>query len=824
MKNPFLTQRRYPARQTRWHQCALQFVIALYFALAGGSHAAAFPITSIRQPEGFIDRVLATVIQVRVPTTGARGSGAIITPTGHILTTYHVIATRNGEPASSADIYIQSDPYASAVYRYVAEFVTGDAALDLAILKITTDPEGRPVTTRFEHIPIGDFRSPALKLADELTTWGYTVGSGQSLTVFRGVVTGFRGDFDPNSAPADIPAGDRWITTDIRIASPDGIAGGAALDRDGVLIGVPALGVDSLLFLRPAIYARDLLRDIPDVAYVTNDSESDPDRGSIIVRRVMSTPDDLIRAAAEGGTIRLAPGVYRIDRTLEFRNDVELIGSGRNDTIIRIGASSDGLRFPGTGTVTINGLTVEREAGNGTVVRIMGDYLLNINETRFTGAKGGDEYPYGAAVILQGNIRGRIESSTFDRNTLGLVVIDGPPTLEITGNVIQDNERQGVWLQSSASVLANNDIIRNGWSGVLVTGSRSPIIRGNSIEENQANGIRVGERATPTLENNDVRRNTYNGIGYFDDAAGTATGNSIEENRQHGIYVSERAAPTLQNNDIRKHGWSGIRYIGDAAGTATGNTTEENQNHGIGVSGRAAPVLLGNIIGRNALSGISYWGEAAGTANGNTITGNQQGIACGDSARAALLRNTVRDNPDYGIGIQGSTRCIESGNTMTGNGNGNQVVRNIPDFNPLPPCTNCIIVRGSIDREDDSFTTPPFTATGNLQAWLIGPADTDFDLYLEKRLTNGTWLEVDYSRGFSNEENIDYVASEGSYRWRVHAYSGAGDFTLYHRAVPVATQSMDAVDSTFSPAPTNASFRNMTSSPSGTTLGWCRST
>jgi parallel beta-helix repeat protein len=378
----------------------------------------------------------------------------------------------------------------------------------------------------------------------------------------------------------------------------------------------------------------------------------DPPGSPIPPRGTVSTAADLIRAAAEGGTIRLAPGVYRIGATLQFHHTVELLGSGRNQTIIVIGGASEGLHFHGTGSVTINGLTIERESGNGSVVQIEGDRIVRISEARVTGGRGGDEFPYGAAVLLRGSVRGQIESSTFDRSTIGLVVMSGPPTLEIARSIIQDNEKHGVWLYGSASVLANNDILRNGWSGVSVAGSGSPIIRGN-----------------------DIRRNAFPGIAFVGDASGTATGNTIEENQRSGIYVGERAAPTLQNNNIRRNASTGIAFVGDASGTATGNTIEENQRNGIYVGERAAPTLQNNNIRRNAWTGISLDGDAAGTATGNTITGNQRGIYCGDSARAALLRNTIRDNPDYGIGFRTSARCNESGNTMTGNGRGNQVSR-----------------------------------------------------------------------------------------------------------------------------------------------------
>jgi subtilisin family serine protease len=78
-----------------------------------------------------------------------------------------------------------------------------------------------------------------------------------------------------------------------------------------------------------------------------------------------------------------------------------------------------------------------------------------------------------------------------------------------------------------------------------------------------------------------------------------------------------------------------------------------------------------------------------------------------------------------------------------------------------------------------SFYTPSCQATSTYthRGTLRGPARTDFDLYLEK-LSGSTWQTVAYGYTTSNNEDVTYSGTPGSYRWRVHAYSGSGSFTL----------------------------------------------
>lgn len=69
------------------------------------------------------------------------------------------------------------------------------------------------------------------------------------------------------------------------------------------------------------------------------------------------------------------------------------------------------------------------------------------------------------------------------------------------------------------------------------------------------------------------------------------------------------------------------------------------------------------------------------------------------------------------------------------------------------------------------------TAAGAHTGCLDGPSGADFDLYLQK--WNGSaWANVASATSPNPDETLSYNGTAGYYRYRVHAYSGSGQYTL----------------------------------------------
>ncbi len=197
-----------------------------------------------------LDRAkLASVLIIAVDNKGDpiyTGSGSIITKDGLILTNAHV-----GKPSAPGEQQPEDDPAKllvaltskqddkPAAPSYTAEAIVSDGVLDLAVLKIVADADGKKVDSSNLHlpppVPLGD--SNDLRTGDELTALGFPAvahvasddGLDRALTVTKGVVSTFLKE-------TAVPGSRAWIDSDIRIGS--GNSGGASINNAGELVGV----------------------------------------------------------------------------------------------------------------------------------------------------------------------------------------------------------------------------------------------------------------------------------------------------------------------------------------------------------------------------------------------------------------------------------------------------------------------------------------------------------------------------------------------------------------------------------------------------------
>lgn len=167
------------------------------------------------------------IIMLSGDTPLCSGSGTIIDDLGTILTNAHVIEPGGNCPYDRIGIAITSDAGQPPDLLYLADVYAYDPVVDLAVVRISTDLAGAPVSGPFKAVPVGN--SDEVQIGDQLRILGYPGIGGDTVTFTNGVVSGFA---------AQNGIGDRsWIKTDATIAG--GNSGGAGFDDDGRLVGVP---------------------------------------------------------------------------------------------------------------------------------------------------------------------------------------------------------------------------------------------------------------------------------------------------------------------------------------------------------------------------------------------------------------------------------------------------------------------------------------------------------------------------------------------------------------------------------------------------------
>ena len=247
-----------------------------FFAACAGETPRPTPIPAVEMPsptaaiESPIESAQrATVMIIGLDEAGepyALASGSIIDPRGLVLTNFHVIGNlETGELYNNAGIaWVGLSPQADVPPGpwYTATVVGRDVDLDLAVLEIAADVDGKPLTETLNlpTVPIGD--PDSLHLGDTMSIFGYPatgfLSSPEEVTVFitltQGIVSGFLTDEDGVRV---------WIKTDAEMSG--GNSGGLAINANGELIGIPTQespdrwGSGGLGLIRPVNLARSLI-------------------------------------------------------------------------------------------------------------------------------------------------------------------------------------------------------------------------------------------------------------------------------------------------------------------------------------------------------------------------------------------------------------------------------------------------------------------------------------------------------------------------------------------------------------------------------------
>ena len=299
----------------------------------------------------------------------------------------------------------------------------------------------------------------------------------------------------------------------------------------------------------------------------------------------------------------------------------------------RVVVASSGGDFA---TITAALAAIAPSAANPFVIDVMpGTYTENVIMKSYVHLRGAGrevttiQASSGTVLTLTNLTDVSISGLTIKGAQWGIYNNNSSPT--ITGNIIEDNSKDGI----------NSD------------NASSPVIEGNIMRGND-NGV-YNLNASATIIGNVFDANSYTGIWHYSGTGLKAIGNVFTGN-YHGIRTDEGSA-TISGNTFSGHGYSGM-YLMSITGEIVSNTIRDSNRYGIVLDGGVPAKISGNTI-TNSNEGISAYNSAA-IITGNSITGNVTGVGTYNGDEPMLTNNVITGNSSWDLNLTGTPNVSQN--------------------------------------------------------------------------------------------------------------------------------------------------------------------
>lgn len=223
----------------------------------------------------------------------------------------------------------------------------------------------------------------------------------------------------------------------------------------------------------------------------------------------------------------------------------------------------------------------------------------------------GDESSKGKDISIVGS--GDYSSPSFGSQS---ITVKPDSQAELRGVTVTNPVAKGtgIWIESTAPIIANSTLTRCGREGIFVTGTAKPLIMDNELSDNASSGIFLVRNAKGELRRNRCQRTGY-GIALSDNAAPLIADNTLINNKA-GLVLSRQAQPVLRRNRIENNTNGGLIVNGSAQPNLgsrqdpAGNILQDNGDVDLQNSTSLTLVSVGNLLNPARISGAVTLGAA----------------------------------------------------------------------------------------------------------------------------------------------------------------------------------------------------------------------
>jgi len=281
-------------------------------------------------------------------------------------------------------------------------------------------------------------------------------------------------------------------------------------------------------------FSEDLSIGTPNLTLIGTDQANKPVIDGSSFGILINSADNVriqgleIRNATRGIRLEHSEGVEIIDNFITENDQMGIYLTQSPNAVIENNTASDNSQ---------NGIFVSGQSHNVTTRNNIVENNGSVGIRYFGGAENGE--------ISDNTVSGNGDAGIQDgmnRNNHNTT---------ITGNLVTDNEREGIDFRSSYAVVIDNTVTGNsGLFGAITTGSNS-IVSDNTVTGNNLNGIQAGHGST--VRENTVTGNTNHGINIRISNNSTVTGNEVRDNDGVGISISRSENAVVDSNDVSGH-------------------------------------------------------------------------------------------------------------------------------------------------------------------------------------------------------------------------------------------------------------------------------
>ncbi|MBI1274998.1 filamentous hemagglutinin N-terminal domain-containing protein [bacterium] len=352
------------------------------------------------------------------------------------------------------------------------------------------------------------------------------------------------------------------------------------------------------------------------------------------------------------------------------------------------GAALDGIYARNSNTVTVQNNSISGSGVDGIyVTNLSGTTNITNNKVNNSGNDGIDvDGSTGVVQITYNNINGTgtVGGGYSGSDGYNGIEVSGTTNAVIYTNTVTGAAWDGVNLQDStgAKILSNTISNTQGASGVGVLNSSNTEIATNTITNSYQYGMYIGgHTGTLNIHDNTVTGATlHDGIYVTGSQTPWIEKNTINNVAGDAISVYASSNATVKKNKIgltggaNNIGSDGVSIVDSASSTVTGNEIVNVVGSGVFIDPSPNSAVIGNTItgGANGVYVLSADNVTVGGANAadrNFITGSGTGVRVENSAGSNVWNNSITGSLGDGVYVSGLTGTnVIQGNTVSGSG------------------------------------------------------------------------------------------------------------------------------------------------------------